>query len=73
MLRLGKEFSGRVQIDRYLLSQQPGKFMENPDVTRLLKERGVGVLPVTVVAGRVLKTEVYPSYEELRSALADGG
>ncbi len=72
LLRLGKELSGQVQIDRYLLSQQPGRFMQNPDVARLLKERGVGVLPVTVVNGRVLKTEAYPSYDELRAALADG-
>lgn len=72
LLRLGKDFAGRVQVDRYLLSQQPGRFMQNSDVARLLKERGVGVLPVTVVDGRVLKTEAYPSYDELRAALADG-
>lgn len=73
LLRLGKEFAGQVQVDRYLLSQQPGSFMQDPGVSRLLKERGVGVLPVTVVDGRVLKTEAYPSYDELRAALAEAG
>ena len=72
VLRIGKEFEGRVRVERYLLSQQPGRFMQNADVARLLKERGVGVLPVTVVDGRVLKMEEYPSYDELRAALADG-
>ena len=54
-----------ISIPRYLLQQQGAKFMQNPEVLALLKEKGTGVLPVTTVNGRVVKTKSFPTYDEL--------
>jgi hypothetical protein len=54
-----------IVVHRYLLQQQGAKFMQNPDVLALLKEQSTGVLPVTAVNGRVVKTREFPTYDEL--------
>jgi len=54
-----------IVVQRYLLQQQGAKFMQNPNVLALLKEHSTGVLPVTTVNGRVVKTREFPTYEEL--------
>jgi len=65
VLRLKKEYDGKVTVERYLLSQQGQKFMENPEVLGLLKSNGVDILPVTTLNGNVIKKKGYPSYGEL--------
>ncbi len=55
-----------VAVERYLLSQQGKKFMENPEVLALLQQHGTEILPVTVVNGHVVKMKVFPTYEELK-------
>jgi len=54
-----------IAVQRYLLQQQGTKFMQNPEVLALLKEHGPGVLPVTTVEGKVVKTKEFPTYDEL--------
>jgi hypothetical protein len=41
----------------------------NSCVYRLIHERQLAVLPITVVHGQVVKTDAYPSLAELRGAL----
>ena len=57
-----------VAIERRNLAQEPEAFAVNPEVKRLLGERGEAALPVTLVDGRVIATGVYPSKEELAAA-----
>lgn len=57
------------EIERFNLAQQPKAFMENPEVKLLLSRNGKGILPITIVNGKILKTGEYPSYEELCDAL----
>lgn len=71
ILKLKKEYDGKVRIERYLLTQQGPKFMQNPNVLSLLKSHGVGVLPITTVNGEVLKQKQYPSYDELRTLIEE--
>lgn len=71
ILRVQSEFDGRVRVERYALGQQPGKFMQQPEVVARLKTQGVAVLPVTVVGGRAVKEKAYPTYAELRSWIED--
>jgi hypothetical protein len=66
ILRISTEFDGRVSIQRYLLGQQPAKFMQQPEVLARLKSQGVPVLPLTVVNGHVVQERAYPTYETLR-------
>ncbi len=67
ILRVKRECDGRAKVERYLLGQQPAKFMQQPEVVARLKAQGIPVLPITVVNGRVAKERAYPTYEELRA------
>lgn len=59
-----------VTVERYSLSAQPQAFLANPEVLRLVRERQMAVLPITVIAGRVAQTGKYPTLQELRQALS---
>jgi len=65
IIKLKKELDGKVSIERYLLSQQGLKFMQQPEVMKRLQSNGVETLPLTLVAGKVVKEKEYPSYDEL--------
>ena len=72
VLKIKAEYDGRAVVERYVLGQQPGKFMQQPEVIRRLKATGVGILPVTVLDGVVVKEKAYPSYEELKQWIERG-
>jgi hypothetical protein len=72
ILKLKSEFDGRANIGRYLLGQQPGKFVQQTEVITRLKAGGVSVLPITVVNGAIRKEGVYPSYTELKTWIEEG-
>ncbi len=72
LLKLKADFDGSANIDRYLLGQQPGKFVQQPEVIARLKANGVAVLPITVVNGVVKKERAYPSYAELKTWIEEG-
>jgi hypothetical protein len=72
ILKLKSEFDGRANIGRYLLGQQPGKFVQQTEVIARLQANGVAVLPITVVNGVVKKERAYPSYAELKSWIEEG-
>ena len=59
---------GRTVVRRQMAAE-PQAFMKNADVYRLIRERQLAVLPITVVHGQVVKTDAYPSLAELRGAL----
>ena len=58
-----------VEVNRYMITQQPLKFRENQEVFSLVKEKGKEVLPITTVNGRVIKTGGYPTLEEMEKEL----
>ncbi len=63
------ESDGRT-VARHQMAAEPQAFMRNAEVYRLIRERQLEVLPITVVRGRIVKTDTYPSVDELRAALA---
>lgn len=65
IIKLKKELDGKVSIERYLLSQQGAKFMQQPEVMGRLQKYGVEILPLTLVDGKVVKEKSYPSFDEL--------
>jgi len=71
ILRLEKEFNGRVMVGRYALNHLAGKFTENHEVMDLIRSEGIGVLPITCINARRLKQGSYPSYQELVTAIRD--
>jgi hypothetical protein len=58
-----------VQVARYQMTTNPQAFLNNPDVMRLVREQEMDALPITVVAGQVIKTGTYPTLAEVKSAL----
>ncbi len=56
-------------VVRHMMTAEPQAFMRNRDVFELIRARQLDVLPITVVRGVVVKTDAYPSLDELRDAL----
>lgn len=57
-------------IERYMITQQPLKFRENPAVYQLVREKGKQMLPITTINGVVVKTGQYPQLAELKQGIA---
>jgi hypothetical protein len=58
-----------ITVERYQMSNQPNAFMSNPDVMRLVREKQMDALPITIVRGKVLKVGGYPTLDEIQAAL----
>ena len=71
ILKVKKEFDGQVKIERYMLTQQSTKFLQNPEILELLHSQGTLALPVTAVNGKVVKQKIYPTYAELQNYIAE--
>ncbi len=61
-----------VRVERYQMASTPAAFLNNAEVMRLVRERQMEALPITVVQSRVLKVGAYPSLAEVRAALNGG-
>lgn len=53
-------------IERYIITQSPEKFKENPQIIKLIQEQQLKVLPITTVDNVVVKTGSYPTGKELQ-------
>jgi hypothetical protein len=58
-----------VRVERYQMSSNPNAFLSNAEVMKLVREKQMEALPIIVVRGKVIKVSVYPSEEEIRTAL----
>jgi len=65
---LKNKYAG-IEINRYMITQQPQKFRDNQEVFATIKEKGKEVLPITTVNGRIIKVSGYPSLEEIEKEL----
>ncbi|MGE5553544.1 MAG: arsenite efflux transporter metallochaperone ArsD [Betaproteobacteria bacterium] len=70
LLALEKAHPLEVEIKRYLPTTHPAAFLGNQEVTRLMRDNGVEVLPITVVNGDVVRTGAYPTYAELEAEVS---
>lgn len=61
-----------VHVERYQMTGNPNAFLSNADVMRLVRERQMAALPITVVRGEVVKVGAYPTLTEVRVALNGG-
>ena len=59
-----------IPVERYQMASHPHIFLKHPAVMHLVRERGIGALPITVVAGQIVKVGAYPSRAEIDQALA---
>jgi len=58
-----------VGVERYQMTSYPQAFLNNADVMRLVCEKQMAALPITVVRGRVVKAGAYPTLSEVRAHL----
>jgi len=54
-----------VILQRYNLKSSPREFNKNADIDMLINDEGTGSLPATIVDGKIVKTEEYPTVEEI--------
>ena len=58
-----------IRVERYQMTSAPQAFMGNADVMRLVREKQMAALPITVVRGQVVAHGAYPALADLRAAL----
>ena len=58
-----------VSVVRYQMTSHPNAFLSNAEVMKLVREQQMAALPITVVRGKVIKTQAYPSLEEVKTHL----
>ena len=58
-----------VVVERYSITQNPKKFMENLQIIKLIQEQQLKVLPITMLNGNVIKVGSYPTKDELQVSL----
>ncbi len=63
------EAEGRTVV-RHMMTADPQAFMRNREVYELIRQRQLEVLPITVMGGRIVKTDAYPTLDELRGEFA---
>ena len=54
-----------MKIIRASMSFNVALFMQTPLIRDLVKEKGVGILPVTVIDGKIVKKQGYPKLPNL--------
>lgn len=53
-----------IEVKRHNLSSAPQDFISNTAVNQELNSKGVEVLPITIVDGKIVKKSGYPTNEE---------
>jgi DNA mismatch repair ATPase MutS len=66
ILTLQKE---KVHVERYQMTSHPNVFLNNAEVMKLIREKQMEALPITVVRGGIIKAGAYPDLGEIRAAL----
>jgi hypothetical protein len=56
-------------VARYQMTGQPQAFLSNSDVMRLVREKQMAALPITIVRGQVVKVGEYPTLTEVKTHL----
>ncbi len=60
-----------VTVERYLITQSPQKFRENPELIKLIQERQLKALPITTYNDKIVKTGAYPTLEEFKKIISN--
>jgi len=67
--RLSGDFDGNLQIMRASLVFNSLVFMANKEITRLVKENGPAILPITTINGEIVARKKYMTYDEIKAIL----
>lgn len=56
-------------VERYNLSSNPQAFVDNKVINEMLNTKGIDILPLVMVDGKIVKIGDYPSNEEFSKML----
>ena len=60
-----------IHVERYQMISHPHAFLNKPTVMKLVQEKQMSALPITVIRNKVIKTGSYPTFAEINKALGD--
>ncbi len=60
-----------IQVERYQMITHPHAFLNNAEVMKLVQEKQMAALPITVISNKVIKSGSYPTTEEINTILGD--
>ena len=60
-----------IQVERYQMTSNPHAFLNNVEVMKLVQEKQMAGLPITVISNQVIKSGTYPTLEEINKILGD--
>ena len=60
-----------IQVERYQMTSQPHAFLNNSEVMKLVQEKQMSALPITVIRNKVVRTGSYPTIAEINKILGD--
>ncbi len=58
-----------ISVARYQMATHAQAFVNNKEVFRLIREKQLAALPITVVRGQILQVGAYPTLAQVRAAL----
>ena len=58
-----------LRVERYQISSHPNAFIGNAEVMKLVREKEMEALPITVVRGIIVKVGAYPALDDVRAVL----
>ncbi len=58
-----------LRVARYQMTSHPNAFLNNAEVMKLVREKQMDALPITLVAGKLVKSGAYPTLAEVQAAL----
>jgi hypothetical protein len=67
--KLKKDYP-EMQIQRANMSHNLDIYRQHLDILQMIKTKGVGILPIISIDGKVFSQQKYLKYEELKQALA---
>jgi hypothetical protein len=60
-----------ITVTRYQMASDPNAFLNQPGVMKLIKEKQLAALPVTLVNGNLIKSGAYPTISEVEMAIKE--
>lgn len=69
---IAKLQSNGYHVERYQMSTHPNVFIDNAEVMKLIREKQMAALPITVVHGKVFAEGNYPKLAEIQENLNGG-
>lgn len=60
-----------VETKRYAINQAPLVFVQNKLVSDFIKANGPGKLPIALLDSKIIKTEGYPTIDELKELIPE--